>query len=386
MKNIIIAVLLIALPAIATAQNYTIKLSKGNVDNLFSQIWDQEKVIAQTQIINFINNAGYGLHDIGADYYPGGPGTVSPYLLLSAGSDGQSVNITMPSSVLFHVHALTQYVDALVSVDLQVACAGTITYDNANSRLIATVTTSVSAINQNTWLTLAQDFLSTWYLFTGATLPGTYFNSSFSKLQFDIPKSVDAYGFALSGLTFDGASQNIVLQLNSTIPSLTVNRTGQGTTSPIPGTYYGAASYTITALPYSGYAFNSWSGAASGRTNPVTIAMAGNKTLNAQFSNVNNSSLEMKFEQIPTEFALEQNYPNPFNPTTTIHFGIPSNAHVTLAIFNTLGQRVAELVNSDKDAGAYDVTFDASGLASGVYLYRMEAGSFVQSKKLMVLK
>jgi uncharacterized repeat protein (TIGR02543 family) len=177
-----------------------------------------------------------------------------------------------------------------------------------------------------------------------------------------------------------------VLQLNSTIPSLTVNRTGQGTTSPIPGTYYGSASYSITALPNTGYSFNSWSGAATGTTNPVTIAMAGNKTLTAQFGNVNISSHEIQFEEIPTEFALQQNYPNPFNPTTTIRYAIPTDSHVTLLVFNALGQEISELVNNEKSAGFYDVTFDAAGLASGVYFYRIQAGNFVQTRKLMVVK
>lgn len=88
----------------------------------------------------------------------------------------------------------------------------------------------------------------------------------------------------------------------------------------------------------------------------------------------------------PVQFSVDQNFPNPSNPTTTISYTIPNRSHVTLSVFNTLGQKVAELVNSDKDAGAYSVTFDASGLASGVYLYRMEAGSFVLTKKLVVIK
>jgi hypothetical protein len=85
-------------------------------------------------------------------------------------------------------------------------------------------------------------------------------------------------------------------------------------------------------------------------------------------------------------FVLSQNYPNPFNPTTQISYTIPTRSHVTLAVFNTLGQKVAELVNSEKEAGTYDVTFDASRLASSVYLYRIQAGSFVQTKKLVVVK
>jgi poly(3-hydroxybutyrate) depolymerase len=89
---------------------------------------------------------------------------------------------------------------------------------------------------------------------------------------------------------------------------------------------------------------------------------------------------------IPTVFNLEQNYPNPFNPSTTIRYDIPARSHVVLTIYNILGQSVAELVNTEKNAGRYETRFDASALASGVYLYRLQAGSNVQTRKLMLLK
>lgn len=88
----------------------------------------------------------------------------------------------------------------------------------------------------------------------------------------------------------------------------------------------------------------------------------------------------------PTAFTLSQNFPNPFNPKTTISYAIPTQTLVTLSVFNTLGQKVAELVNGEKEAGSYSVTFDASGLSSGVYLYRIQAGSFVQTRKLVVVR
>ena len=91
-------------------------------------------------------------------------------------------------------------------------------------------------------------------------------------------------------------------------------------------------------------------------------------------------TIEVDVNTAPTQFTIDQNYPNPTNPSTKISYTIPNRTHVTLSVFNTLGQKVAELVNGDKDAGAYSVTFDASGLASGVYLYRMEAGGFVQQR------
>ncbi len=85
-------------------------------------------------------------------------------------------------------------------------------------------------------------------------------------------------------------------------------------------------------------------------------------------------------------FILEQNYPNPFNPSTTISYMLPHRTHVTLTVFNTLGQKVAELVSGEIDAGYHTVQFDASHLASGMYLYRIRAGSFVDVKKLVLTR
>ena len=89
---------------------------------------------------------------------------------------------------------------------------------------------------------------------------------------------------------------------------------------------------------------------------------------------------------LPLEFALEQNYPNPFNPSTTIKYSVAEDGFVKLAVYNMLGEEVATIVNSTQKAGRYEVNFNASNLATGVYVYRIEAGSFVSSKKLMLLK
>jgi len=89
---------------------------------------------------------------------------------------------------------------------------------------------------------------------------------------------------------------------------------------------------------------------------------------------------------LPTAFVLNQNYPNPFNPKTNIEFSIPKNGNVTLKVFNILGQEVATLVNKEMAAGSYKVDFNASNLSSGVYIYRLEAGSNSISKKMILMK
>ncbi len=85
-------------------------------------------------------------------------------------------------------------------------------------------------------------------------------------------------------------------------------------------------------------------------------------------------------------FRLEQNYPNPFNPTTRVRFALPRAANVLLEVCNTLGQRVRTLVNEMRESGYYDEVFDASGLASGVYFYRLQAGDFAATRKLIVVR
>ncbi|MGE5458215.1 MAG: T9SS type A sorting domain-containing protein [Methanococcaceae archaeon] len=86
------------------------------------------------------------------------------------------------------------------------------------------------------------------------------------------------------------------------------------------------------------------------------------------------------------EFSLKQNYPNPFNPATTISYSIPERSQVELKIFDMLGREVSVLVNKEQNAGEYKVQFDASNLPSGIYIYRLQSGSFSQTKKLILLK
>jgi fibronectin type 3 domain-containing protein len=89
---------------------------------------------------------------------------------------------------------------------------------------------------------------------------------------------------------------------------------------------------------------------------------------------------------IPREYNLWQNYPNPFNPTTTINYELPTNSHVTLMVYDALGREVATLVDENKTAGSYNAAFDGSRYASGVYFYKLSAGTFTQIKKMILLK
>ena len=98
------------------------------------------------------------------------------------------------------------------------------------------------------------------------------------------------------------------------------------------------------------------------------------------------SGIEDSDSELPEEFSLEQNYPNPFNPSTKIEFRVASSEFVQLKIYDVLGQEVATLVNEVKAPGIYQVTWNATGLGSGVYLYRLTAGSFSDVRKLVVVQ
>ncbi|MCF8260048.1 MAG: T9SS type A sorting domain-containing protein [Melioribacteraceae bacterium] len=110
------------------------------------------------------------------------------------------------------------------------------------------------------------------------------------------------------------------------------------------------------------------------------------------YSDLTITSLEAK-STVPSEFKLEQNYPNPFNPNTTITYTIPvvnafdaSGANVSLKVFNVLGNEIATLVNESKSPGFYSVNFDATGLPSGIYFYRLQVGNFSEVRKMTILK
>ncbi len=95
---------------------------------------------------------------------------------------------------------------------------------------------------------------------------------------------------------------------------------------------------------------------------------------------------ETKVDVIPNEFNLEQNYPNPFNPSTTINFALPVSSHIVLSVYNSLGEKVSELVNKDLSAGYHTINFKADNFSSGIYFYKIKTSGFVSVKKMLLLK
>ncbi|HID39185.1 MAG TPA: T9SS type A sorting domain-containing protein [Calditrichaeota bacterium] len=104
------------------------------------------------------------------------------------------------------------------------------------------------------------------------------------------------------------------------------------------------------------------------------------------------TALDESKAELPLAFSLEQNYPNPFNPSTIIRYRLPARqriaalSYVDLAVYNALGQKIATLVKEKQAAGEYRVIFDATGLASGVYFYRLQAGDFTAIKKMILMR
>ena len=119
----------------------------------------------------------------------------------------------------------------------------------------------------------------------------------------------------------------------------------------------------------------------------IFLVFTGNRIKQKDFDgSYDYSNEEIVENPAPSDYSLDQNYPNPFNPATKITFGIPLKSTVILMVFNSIGEEVVQLVNEEKPVGTYEIEFDATGLPSGVYFYKLQAGSFVQTKKMILMK
>ena len=129
--------------------------------------------------------------------------------------------------------------------------------------------------------------------------------------------------------------------------------------------------FTLIATNPGNYTVN------AGRSSPLRWDSA---SVNIVITDVSDNS------QHPNEFRLYNNYPNPYNPTTIIRYSIPEASFTSIRIYNELGKEVSALVNETKSAGTYEVEFNASNLSSGVYYYKLQAGSFTETKKMILTK
>lgn len=177
--------------------------------------------------------------------------------------------------------------------------------------------------------------------------------------------------------------------------ALTMNGNGQVMLDPAPigKTYAPGTVVTLSAIADSAYEFIKWEGDLTGSVNPTTITMDGNKSVTAVFDAV----IGVEENLIPEVYSMDQNYPNPFNPTTTIRFGLPEAATVTLQVFDVLGREVASLQNgTEMEAGYHNVIWNGlnkSGhkVSSGIYIYRISAKgatneAFISTLKMIMLK
>jgi hypothetical protein len=96
--------------------------------------------------------------------------------------------------------------------------------------------------------------------------------------------------------------------------------------------------------------------------------------------------IENEFTETPSKFKLGQNYPNPFNPVTSINYEVPKDSKVKISVYDIKGGEIATLVNENKSAGRYTVSFDGTNLTSGIYFYRIQAGDFTDTRKMILTK
>ena len=160
-----------------------------------------------------------------------------------------------------------------------------------------------------------------------------------------------------------------------------------GTTSKVAGELVNSSGTVVAVI-------NSTS------TNPfiLTAPSAGTYTVNAGFKNpsrkwgstsavINVTGIDEELVGLrPETFALYANYPNPFNPSTKIRYAISQTAFTSLKVYSILGEEVATLINEEKTSGVYEINFDATNLTSGTYLYRLQAGAYVETRKMILLR
>jgi hypothetical protein len=119
-------------------------------------------------------------------------------------------------------------------------------------------------------------------------------------------------------------------------------------------------------------------------TGAIFIALA--RLTGTTTNTLGGSSAVLEEEGIPARFFVAQNYPNPFNPSTSIEYGLPKSAFVSISVYNSLGQEIARLASEQQVAGVHRISFNGSGLASGIYYYRISAGELSRTQQMVLIK
>ncbi len=179
---------------------------------------------------------------------------------------------------------------------------------------------------------------------------------------------------AQDGTELSGALVTVSSSGGSVIGTAVTDNTGSYSVS---GLIQGQYSITVSLSQYSSQQTTTSYNPSNGSTSVSDFTMPSSKVTSVETPVAANS---------PSSFVLENNYPNPFNPSTVISFVLPQMSHVRLDVYNILGQKITELVNSQLPAGNYKVTFDGSNLSSGIYFYRLDAGNFTMTKKMILNK
>lgn len=173
-------------------------------------------------------------------------------------------------------------------------------------------------------------------------------------------------------------------QVSAIVSDLQVQITISGTSNDVAGELVDASGTVV--------AFNNGTS-----SNPFTLTAPGpgTYTINAGYAGPlrwDSASISISVTDVgentsnPTEFILHDNYPNPFNPSTTIRYSIPEASFTSIKIYDVIGNEISTLVNESKLAGTYEVEFNASDLSSGIYYYNIQAGSFNETKKMILMK
>ena len=178
-----------------------------------------------------------------------------------------------------------------------------------------------------------------------------------------IPQAKIGYASSSDGINWTKYHKNPVLSPTEVSPQWTTG-------------YYSPSVY------FDGERFHMWFSGWTEGGGMISIGYATSVLDTSNYTGIEENLLK----QVPREYNLFQNYPNPFNPSTKIGFRIPDFEFVSLKIYDILGREVSTLVNEEKPAGSYEVEFNAANLSSGAYFYKIRAGSFVQTKKMILLR